>query len=126
MCSSAVAPQILAAPEKQTLYLDSKMAIITCLVPGGMRTVEWKKNNETIASSNDTDESSSKYEVLPSGSLQVANVSEFDGGEYVCHASNKAGEETRYIHVEVQQKVSSAYNDKAQTHISLFVAHSCS
>ena len=109
LISSAVAPQILAAPENQTVYLDSKVAIITCLVPGGMRTVEWKKDGVTIVSSNDTDRSSTQYRILPSGSLQIANASEFDGGEYLCQVSNKAGEEARLIHVEVQKKVSSTF-----------------
>ena len=88
------------------LYLGSSRAVITCLVTGGIRTVEWRKDSTTVISSNDT-ETSSRHRILPSGSLQITNVSESDSGDYTCGASNKAGEETRHIKVEVQHKVSS-------------------
>ena len=96
----AVAPQIIAAPKQQTLHLGSHQNVLTCLVTGGIRTVDWRKDNKTI---NDT----TRYKILASGSLQLtANVSESDSGVYTCRASNKAGTVLKEVEVKVQESVS--------------------
>ena len=63
---------------------------LTCDVKGDpLPTITWTKDGIIL----DTD--SFKYEMLETGSLLVHDVSEQDGGEYVCEAENDAGSDSK-------------------------------
>lgn len=100
----AVAPQVVTAPGSQVLMTKTNDTIV-CLVTAGIRNVEWKRNNQTIAHSNGT-VADHHYRILPSGSLFVFDITQQDDGLYSCKVSNKAGEDSREIRVKVVHKAS--------------------
>lgn len=58
-------------------------------------TIEWSKNNISIFNT-------SRFQILPSGSLLIHDVSDSDSGFYRCGASNKGGSDFRDIFLDVQ------------------------
>lgn len=87
------------APESQILQINNDNTV-SCIVTGGIRAVEWKKNNRTIAYSNRTIVDD-HYIVLNSGSLFISNLAHEDSGRYECIVSNKGGMKSRNIEVMV-------------------------
>ena len=103
-----MAPQVLSAPEEQTVIVGATEGTITCLVTDGIRDMEWKKDGQIIAYSNytTTDVVDARYTILSSGSLHITNITEQDGGIYSCTVSNPAGSDFKTIEVEARYEVS--------------------
>ena len=100
--SYTVAPNVVSSPKVQNFRIHTSINV-TCLVTGGIRDVEWQRNNQTIAHSN-TFIANSRYEVLSSGSLHIFNITEQDSGHYRCIVSNKAGKHSQNIEVNVMNE----------------------
>lgn len=97
-----IAPNVVSSPKVQNFRIHTSINV-TCLVTGGIRDVEWQRNNQTIAHSN-TFIANSRYEVLSSGSLHIFNITEQDSGHYRCIVSNKAGKHSQNIEVNVMNE----------------------
>lgn len=92
-------PQIRILPELEELIITEGDELkLECYAEGEPApNVEWmepsqNRNEPTLFSS------------LPKSSIQKYNVDRSAEGTYVCHASNEAGKDQKYITVVVQQK----------------------
>lgn len=79
----ALPPEILEAPRKEAT-VDGKNVTLRCKVFGApMPQVKWIRNRLELTGG--------RYTVLPSGNLEIQQVSFSDAGHYTCFAINKFG-----------------------------------
>ncbi|XP_065366259.1 neuroglian isoform X2 [Calliphora vicina] len=82
----ALPPEIEEPPRKEAT-VDGKNVTMRCRVFGAPKPqVKWIRNGLELTGG--------RYTVLPSGDLQIQQVSFNDAGQYTCFAKNKFGEKT--------------------------------
>lgn len=100
-------PQIRILPEMEVLTITEGDELkLECFAEGTPApNVKWTEpselSNEALPGSTNTRFYAAP---LPQSSIQKYNVDRSAEGIYVCHASNEAGEDQKYITVVVQQK----------------------
>ncbi|ALC49261.1 Nrg [Drosophila busckii] len=82
----AVAPQIKEPPRAEAT-VNGKNITMRCVVFGAPKPqVKWRHNSNWLTGG--------RYNVLPSGNLQIQEVTFADNGNYTCYAVNKFGNAT--------------------------------
>ncbi|XP_069039515.1 hemicentin-1 isoform X2 [Lepisosteus oculatus] len=90
-----VPPGIQAGPSLVTAHAGQG-AVLPCVAEGlPAPTVTWRKDGAPLVQEH------ARLEVLPEGSLRIAEAGVSDAGRYLCTASNPAGSERRGIDLRV-------------------------
>ncbi|CAH1270966.1 HMCN1 [Branchiostoma lanceolatum] len=80
-------PPVITSVESSVTVGIGEAALLTCQVEGVPHpTITWRKDGVFL-----TNRDSGRYQILPSGSLQISSASIQDAGLYTCMASNEVG-----------------------------------
>ncbi|PIK53506.1 hypothetical protein BSL78_09600 [Apostichopus japonicus] len=115
-------PSILTAPKAQnvTVRMGFNVTLPCSLLPHSVATLKWdtaKQNSLTMSSFYRTAYAINNYQLLPTGTLLVLNVSPLDGGTYTCTAANPAGTDIITYFVAVYQEKETTPQPPIQTTI---------
>ncbi|XP_036706923.1 immunoglobulin superfamily member 10 [Balaenoptera musculus] len=96
-------PRIEFASQKWTEVNLGDKLLLNCSATGEPKPkITWRLPSKAVV--NQWHRMGSRIHVYPNGSLFVGSVTEKDGGDYLCVARNKIGDDLTLMHVSLRQK----------------------